>query len=85
MVNDVYLLGCAMQLQATLWYRQLRHEEARSEALRAADVYEKLGAAYDPEDCKKLLRRIEQSILGGPAGLKSSLEFQGGPRKLLNQ
>ena len=77
-INDAYLLGRAMQLQATLWYRQLRHEEARSEALRAADVFEKLGAAYDLDDCRKLLRRIERSITGGTAGLRSGFGFRGG-------
>jgi hypothetical protein len=38
-----------MELQAWVWYNQHRLEEARSEALRAADIYEKLGAAKDVE------------------------------------
>jgi tetratricopeptide (TPR) repeat protein len=45
-VNNAYYLGRAMELQARVWYKQHRLEEARSEALRAADVYEKLGAAH---------------------------------------
>jgi len=31
-----------MELQAELWHKQRRLEEARSEALRTADVYGKL-------------------------------------------
>ena len=75
-VDDVYLMGRATQLQATLWYRQHRPEEARSEALRAADIYKKLGAAYDLEDCRKLLQWIERSVIHGP---EPRLDFRGGP------
>ena len=32
-----------MELQARVYYRQRRLEEARFEVLRATDVYEKLG------------------------------------------
>jgi len=41
---------------------QNRHEEARSEALCAADVYEKIGAARDAEDCRQFLRYIEKEL-----------------------
>jgi len=61
-VNDPYLLGRAMHLQARVWYRQRRFEEAMSEALRAADVYEKLGAGRDLEHCRVLLQAIEEKI-----------------------
>ena len=57
-----YYLGLAMVLQAELWYKQHRREEARTEALRAADVYEKFGAVQDLERCRGLLRRIEEEI-----------------------
>jgi len=57
--NNTYYLGRAMELQARVWYKQRRLEEARSEALRAADVYEKLGAAQDLKSCRRLLRRTE--------------------------
>jgi len=60
--GNTYYLGCAMELQARVWYGQHRLEEARSEALRAADVYEKLGAAEDVECCKSLLRDIEKGL-----------------------
>jgi len=59
-VNDTYKLGRAMQLQATVWYKQRRLAEARSEASHAADVYEKLGAAQDLKSCRVLLQRIEE-------------------------
>ena len=57
--DSPYNLGHAMGLQAWVWYRQHRVEEARSETLRAADVFEKLGAAKDVEDCKDLLDCIK--------------------------
>ena len=60
--NHPYHLGHTMVLQADLWYRQHRLEEARSEVSRAADVYEKLGAAQDLERCRGLLRQIEEEI-----------------------
>ena len=56
--NNAYHLGRAMELQASVWYEQGRLEEARSEALRAADIYERLGAAVDVEDCREFLRQI---------------------------
>ena len=61
-VNSVLNLGYAMEMQAWIWYRQRRLKEARSEALRAADVYEKLGAAKDAEDCGRLLRDIPKEL-----------------------
>ena len=60
--GNTYCLGRAMELQARVWYGQRRLEEARSEALRAADVYEKIGAAKDVEYCKNLLRDIEKGL-----------------------
>jgi hypothetical protein len=58
-VNYTYYLGLAMWVQARLWYRQHRLEEARAEALCAADVFEGLGAARDLKKCRALLRKIE--------------------------
>ena len=57
-VNDAYLLGRAMQLQVRLWCLQRKLEEARSEALRAADVFEKLGDTGNVENCRRFLRQI---------------------------
>jgi len=58
-VNDVYNLGQAIKLQATFWRDQHRLEEAKSGALRAVEVFEKLGAAKDVEECRELLREID--------------------------
>jgi len=62
--DDAYYLGRAMELQAEIWYTQYRLEEARTEVLRAADIYEMLGATNDVEDCRELLRRIEKKLNG---------------------
>jgi len=58
-VNNVYHLGRAMELQAEIWCGQHRLEHARSEALRAAEVFEKLGAAQDLERCRRFVRMID--------------------------
>jgi tetratricopeptide (TPR) repeat protein len=61
-VNDKFKLGYATQLQAVVWYRQHRLEDAKSEASHALKIYEKLGVADDIEDCKALLRKIERAM-----------------------
>jgi tetratricopeptide (TPR) repeat protein len=58
-VNNAYPLARAMELRAVFWYTQHWPEEAKSEALRALDAYEKLGATKDTEGCRKLLQQIE--------------------------
>jgi tetratricopeptide (TPR) repeat protein len=55
-------LGFAMELQAKVWYKRHKLEEARSETSRAADVFEKLGAADDAERCRKLLQHIQKEL-----------------------
>jgi len=60
-INDRYRLGRAMELQARFWYKQHRFKEARSGALRAANVYEKIGASGDVEACRVILRNIEEA------------------------
>ena len=57
--DDAYALGRAMELQAGVWCYQFRLEEARSEALGAADIYGRLGAVTDLKRCRELLRDIE--------------------------
>jgi len=64
-VNEKYLLGHAMEQQASFWYLQQSFEEAKSEALCAVDVYEKLGATKDLERCRKLLQQIEEAMNNG--------------------
>ena len=53
--NDRYSLGHAVRLQARAWLEQGRLENARFEALRALEIFQKLGAAGDLEDCEYLL------------------------------
>ena len=64
-INDTYHLGGAMKLQARIWYQECRFEEARSEAVCAADIYEKLGHTKLLEDCRGILRDIGERV-GGP-------------------
>ena len=54
--------GCAMRMQAKIWYYERRFEDAKSEALRAADVFEKLGATQSLEVCRELLQDIEKEM-----------------------
>jgi len=54
--------GCVMVVQAKLWYKQHRLEEAKAEALRAVDVYEKVGDTGDMEECRWVLQRIEEEM-----------------------
>ena len=61
-VDNAYYMGRAMEIQASIWYRQCRLEEARSEALRALEIFENLRSANNIESCRGLLRDIEGSI-----------------------
>jgi tetratricopeptide (TPR) repeat protein len=61
-VNDSYKLGRAMQMQADIWYRQLRLEEAKSEVLHALEILERLGAAMDVGTCRKIFQNIERAM-----------------------
>jgi len=47
-------------------------ERAKSEALRAADVYEKLGAVQDLENCRVLLRWIDEEMNSSVASDESN-------------
>ena len=57
-----YLLGRATELQAKFWYKECKFEEAKSEALLAADIYEGIGTTKDVEDCRTILRDIEEKM-----------------------
>ena len=61
-VTATYRLGGAMRQQAWIWYDQHRFEEVRSEALRAADVHERLGAVKEAEGCRNLLWKIGKGL-----------------------
>jgi two-component system NtrC family sensor kinase len=58
--SDAYALGRATELKARIWFKQGKLEEAKSEALDAVRVFEKLGAATRLEHCRNLLRDIEE-------------------------
>ena len=60
--NNTCNLGIAMELQAVVWCEQCRFEEARSEALRAADLYEALGIARSAEMCRTFAQVIQQTL-----------------------
>jgi len=57
-VNNTNYLARAMKLQATFLCDQCRLKEAKSEALGAVEIFEKLGATKDVENCRKLLQQI---------------------------
>ena len=59
-VDSPYNLGGAMVSQAAVWNKQRRFEEARSEVLRAVELFEKLGAASDVEACRQFLQFVEE-------------------------
>jgi tetratricopeptide (TPR) repeat protein len=61
-INDAFNTGYAMEKQAQVWYRQGRLDDARSEALCALGVYEKLGVAEDARNCREFLRLVEQAM-----------------------
>ena len=57
-IDGSYHLGLVMELQAGFWYEEGRLEDAKSEALRAAEVYAEIGVEVDAERCSVLLRNI---------------------------
>jgi tetratricopeptide (TPR) repeat protein len=79
-IDSAYGLGRLTEMQAWVWYGQHRLEEAQSEFLLAADIYDKLGAASDAEHCRKLSRRrrrnwTPRSLLANLASIVSSCEW----------
>jgi len=60
-LNSPYDLAFSMYLQAAIWFQQSRFEQAKSEALRAVEVFEKLGAAQDLDRCRELLGTIDSA------------------------
>ena len=49
-----------MELQALFWYQEGRFKEAKSEASRAVDIYERTEATSNLENCRALLRDIRR-------------------------
>ena len=61
-VDDAFLFGRAVKLQAELWHKQRRLEEAESETLRAIDLFGKLGASRDLGESRELPRNIQKEM-----------------------
>ena len=61
-INNAYHLGRVMELQANLWYKQSMFEKSKLEASRAADIYERFGAAQDLGRCRGFLQRIDEKM-----------------------
>ena len=57
-----YHLARAMRMQAEFWYQQLKLEDAKSEALRSLEIFEKLGAVEGAEYSNYLLQGIERAM-----------------------
>ena len=64
--HNLYCLGRAAHLQAKTFHRQSRLEDAESEAFRALEIFEKVGALRELEVCKDLLHIIERTTKSGP-------------------
>jgi len=61
--DDAYSLGYTILMQALVLHKQGgRLEEAKSEALRAAQVFERLGSPRDMDKCKGLLELIQYDL-----------------------
>ena len=61
--GNPYHLCRAAEIQAEIWYRQHQLEDAMSEALRAFEIYEKLGASEDAKSCRELLEDISKQSM----------------------
>jgi len=59
-INNARNLGHATRLQARIWLGECKFEEAKSEALRAIDIYGKVGNMRDVERCRKILEDIKK-------------------------
>ena len=71
-INHPYLLGRAMELQALFWYQEVRFKEAKSEASRAVDIYERTEATSNLKNCRALLRDIEEEMkVSGESGFNN--------------
>jgi len=62
-INNPYNLARASLLQAGFWYQRHMFEEAKSEALRALDVFEKLRVTNDGELTRGLLGKMDSDLV----------------------
>ena len=60
--NNLYNLGRATEVQADIWYRQQRLGDAKSEVLRALEIFETIGATNDVGGSMELLQKIEGAM-----------------------
>jgi len=71
-VNNVRDMANMMELQAEMLYEEGRFEEARVEAVRAADAFETLGDTIELEACRELLSDINEAVNKSAVSRKSS-------------
>ena len=74
--NSALNLGHAIVLQAMVWNEQHRHKEAKSEALRAADIFERIGAVTHLEVCREFLRGIQNELSNPAVSGQSGFNFK---------
>jgi hypothetical protein len=65
-LDSPFRLGHAVHLQALIWYRRRRLQDAASEAVHAQKIFEKLGNSRLVEICKTLLKDIKGEVEGLP-------------------
>ena len=63
--SNAYVLGRLVRLQGWVYHQQGKLEDATSEALRALEIFEKLGAPGDANHCRALLGSIQGATSSG--------------------
>jgi tetratricopeptide (TPR) repeat protein len=66
--DGTHLLGCAVYMQARIWYQKRRFEDAKSEVSHALEIFEKLGAMRDAANSRDLLQIVEQAMISRSNG-----------------
>jgi len=74
-VEGTYDLGRVMMVQSSIWFRQGRLEDARSEALGALEIFEKLRAAEKVGYCRDFFHKIEEARTQGRPGFLKVIEM----------
>ena len=72
-IDDPYNLGCAVHMQANVLYLQGGLEDAKSEASRALEIFEKLGAVKEVEICRDLLQMVIRATKNRSTGFRGEL------------
>ena len=63
-INNAFGMAQAILLQATCYYRQGKLEKAKFEALRALEIFERLGGQEHLEKCRVTVWMIEEAERG---------------------